>query len=144
MLHLLLVLPFLLPDLLCPEVKAHNAQTSSADHVVDPSAELIEVVLMLFEVVFMRVTFDSGHMKTGSGLALQKRSSASTHIVGQYCSHIKLAMNMFACERYTAYQNYLFWEQIKADAIAIGVPSSPLRVGPVQHHYGTEPFQIAS
>ena len=41
----LLVLPFLLHDLLRPEVEAHNAQAASADHVVDPSAELIEIVL---------------------------------------------------------------------------------------------------
>ena len=45
--HMLLVLPFLLPDLLQPEVEAHNAQNQPADHVVDPSAELIDVVLML-------------------------------------------------------------------------------------------------
>lgn len=45
--HVLLVLPFLLQDLLGPEVRAHNAQTPQAAHVVDPSAELIEVVLVL-------------------------------------------------------------------------------------------------
>ena len=45
--HILLVLPFLLHDLLRPEVEAHNAQNAQADHVVDPSAELIEVVLTL-------------------------------------------------------------------------------------------------
>ena len=43
--HILLVLPFLLHDLLRPEVEAHNAATGSADHVVDPSAQLIEVVI---------------------------------------------------------------------------------------------------
>jgi hypothetical protein len=45
--HVLLVLPFLLHDLLRPEVEAHNRQNPLADHVVDPSAELIEVVLTL-------------------------------------------------------------------------------------------------
>jgi hypothetical protein len=45
--HMLLVLPFLLPDLLRPEVEVHNAQIPQADHVVDPSAELVEVVLIL-------------------------------------------------------------------------------------------------
>ena len=45
--HILLVLPFILQDLLRPEVEAHNAQIPPADHVVDPSAELIEVVLVL-------------------------------------------------------------------------------------------------
>jgi hypothetical protein len=45
--HILLVLPFLLHDLLRPEVEAHNRQNSLEDHVVDPSAELIGVVLTL-------------------------------------------------------------------------------------------------
>jgi hypothetical protein len=44
--HIILVLPFLLQDLLSPDVEAHNAQNASADHVVDPSTELIHVVLM--------------------------------------------------------------------------------------------------
>ena len=43
--HTLLVLPFLLHDLLRPEIEAHNAQNAHADHVVDPSPELIQVVL---------------------------------------------------------------------------------------------------
>jgi hypothetical protein len=46
-LHILLVLPYLSHDLLRPEVEAHNAQNPAADHVVDPSAELIRVVLTL-------------------------------------------------------------------------------------------------
>lgn len=45
--HILLVLPFLLHDLLRPEVEAHNRQNPLADHVVDPSSELIGVVLTL-------------------------------------------------------------------------------------------------
>jgi hypothetical protein len=45
--HILLVLPFLLHDLLRPEVEAHNAQNHMADHVVDPSADLIGIVLSL-------------------------------------------------------------------------------------------------
>jgi hypothetical protein len=45
--HILLVLPFLLHDLLRPEVEAHNRHNSPGDHVVDPSAELIGVVLTL-------------------------------------------------------------------------------------------------
>ena len=45
--HVLLVLPFLLHDLLRPEFEAHNRQNPQADHVVDPSAELIGVVLTL-------------------------------------------------------------------------------------------------
>ncbi len=42
--HILLVLPFLLHDLLRLEVEAHNRKNDPADHVVDPSAELIGVV----------------------------------------------------------------------------------------------------
>ena len=45
--HTLLVLPFLLHDLLRPEIEAHNRQNPRKDHVVDPSAELIGVVLVL-------------------------------------------------------------------------------------------------
>jgi hypothetical protein len=44
--HITLVLPFLLQHLLRPEVEDHNAQNPSADLVVDPSTELIQVVLM--------------------------------------------------------------------------------------------------
>ena len=42
--HILLVLPYLLHDLLRPEVEAYNAQKAPADHVADPSAEIISVV----------------------------------------------------------------------------------------------------
>ena len=42
--HVLLVLPFLLHDLLRLEVEAHNRKNAPADHVVDPSAEVIGVV----------------------------------------------------------------------------------------------------
>jgi hypothetical protein len=40
-----LILPFLLQDLLRLEVEAQNAQNVSEDPGLDPSAELIEVVL---------------------------------------------------------------------------------------------------
>ena len=43
--HILLVLPFLLHDLLRPEVEAYNARNAIADHVVDPSPEIIQIVL---------------------------------------------------------------------------------------------------
>ena len=45
--HVLLVLPFLLHDLLADEVAAYNLQNPIGNPVVDPSAELIEVTLML-------------------------------------------------------------------------------------------------
>ena len=45
--HLLLVLPFLLHDLLRPEVEAYNAQYRDRQPLVDPSSELIEVTQLL-------------------------------------------------------------------------------------------------
>ena len=42
--QILLVLPFLLHDLLRLEVEVHNRKNAHADHVVDPSAEVIGVV----------------------------------------------------------------------------------------------------
>ena len=45
--HLLLVLPFLLHDLLRPEVEAYNAQDRDRQPLVDPSSELIEVTQLL-------------------------------------------------------------------------------------------------
>ena len=42
--HILLVLPYLLHDLLRPEVEAYNAHKAPEDHVSDPSAECISVV----------------------------------------------------------------------------------------------------
>ncbi len=45
--HLLLVLPFLLHDLLRPEVEAYNAQHRDREPLVDPSSELIEVTQLL-------------------------------------------------------------------------------------------------
>ena len=43
--RVLLVLPFILHDLLRPEVEAYNARNAVADHVVDPSPEIIQIVL---------------------------------------------------------------------------------------------------
>jgi hypothetical protein len=46
--HILLVLPYLLHDLLRPEVDAYNAaQHSNEEPVVDPSSELVEVTVLL-------------------------------------------------------------------------------------------------
>jgi hypothetical protein len=45
--HLLLVLPFLLHDLMACEVEDHNRKHPREEPVVDPSLELIEVVLQL-------------------------------------------------------------------------------------------------
>jgi hypothetical protein len=46
--HILLVLPYLLHDLLRPEVDAYNAeQHFNEEPVVDPSSELVEVTVLL-------------------------------------------------------------------------------------------------
>ena len=45
--HILLVLPYLLHDLLRPEVEAYNDQHPNEDPVVDPSSELVEVTVLL-------------------------------------------------------------------------------------------------
>ncbi len=50
--HVLLVLPFLLHDLLADEVAAFNLQNPRSP-VVDPSAELIEITLMLLSWYYL-------------------------------------------------------------------------------------------
>ena len=45
--HILLVLPFLLPDLLLPEVQEYNRQNPREEALVDPSSDVIEVTLLL-------------------------------------------------------------------------------------------------
>ncbi len=47
--HILLVLPFLLPDLLLPEVQEYNRQNPREETLVDPSpsSDVIEVTLLL-------------------------------------------------------------------------------------------------
>ncbi len=68
------------------------------------------------------------HIKTGSQLALQNR-------IETFCPQMKMTMASFASQRYADYHDYLFWEQKQAEASALGVPSTPLRIGPVQHHF---------
>ena len=84
-----------------------------------------------------RVIIDSGHIKTGSQLALQKR-------IDTYCPHIKMGMASFASQRYADYHDYLFWEQKQAEASALGVPSTtppdrprpaPLRLRPLPNRF---------
>ncbi len=65
-----------------------------------------------------RVIIDSGHIKTGSQLALQKS-------IDTFCPHMKMGMALFASQRYADYHDYLFWEQKQAEASALGVPSTP-------------------
>ncbi len=45
--HILLVLPFLLPDLVLPEVQEYNRQNPREEHLVDPLSDVIEVILLL-------------------------------------------------------------------------------------------------
>jgi hypothetical protein len=65
-----------------------------------------------------RVIIDSGYIKTGSQLALQKH-------IDTFCPHMKMAMALFASQRFADYYDYLFWEQKQAEASALGVPSIP-------------------
>ena len=65
-----------------------------------------------------RVIIGSGHIKTGSQLALQKR-------IDTFCPHMRMGMAWFASQRYADYHDYLFWEQKQAEASALGVPSTP-------------------
>jgi hypothetical protein len=45
--HILLVLPFLLPDLLLPEVQEYNRQNPREEPLVDPSSDVIDVTPLL-------------------------------------------------------------------------------------------------
>ncbi len=45
--HILLVLPFLLPDLVLPEVQEYNRQDPREEPLVDPSSNVIEVTLKM-------------------------------------------------------------------------------------------------
>ena len=45
--HILLVLPFLLPDLVRPEVEEYNRLNPAEEPLVDPSSDCIDVTLLL-------------------------------------------------------------------------------------------------
>ena len=45
--HILLVLPFLLPDLVGPEVEEYNRLNPAEEPLVDPSSDCIDVTLLL-------------------------------------------------------------------------------------------------
>ena len=66
-----------------------------------------------------RVTIDSGNINAGARLAMH--NSIDAH--GGGCPGIKMSMLTFASQRYTKYQDYLWWEQKKAEAIASGAVS---------------------
>ena len=66
-----------------------------------------------------RVTIDSGNINAGARLAMH--NSIDAH--GGGCPGIKMSMLTFASQRYTKYQDYLWWEQKKAEAIASGAIS---------------------
>jgi hypothetical protein len=76
--HILLVLPFLLHDLLRLEVEAHNRKNDQADHVVDPSAEVIGVVntLLTWYRLFRRRSRAKDEEDLKRLTALSKRSPA--------------------------------------------------------------------
>ena len=45
--HILLVLPFLLPDLVRPEVEEYNSLNPEEEPLVDPSSDCIDVTILL-------------------------------------------------------------------------------------------------
>ena len=83
-----------------------------------------------------RVTIASGSIRTGAMLVLQYHIDA-------YCPHVKMAMISFAGQRYTA-RTTSIGSRRKQRQLRRESPPPPLRIGPVQHHYGFDPFQIAS
>jgi hypothetical protein len=70
-----------------------------------------------------RVTIDSGPISgnINAGARLAMHNSIDAH--GGGCPGIKMSMLTFASQRYTKYQDYLWWEQKKAEAIASGAVS---------------------
>jgi hypothetical protein len=67
-----------------------------------------------------RVTIDSGNINAGARLAMH--NSIDAH--GGGCPGIKMSMLTFASQRYTKYQDYLWWEQKQAEAITSGAVAS--------------------
>ena len=87
-----------------------------------------------------RHTIGSESIRTGATLTMQK----SIDVNGGGCPEIKKGMASFACKRYTAYHDYLFWEEKQAEAIASGDPSTappdrprpaPLRLRPLPDRF---------
>ena len=54
-----------------------------------------------------RHTIGSESIRTGATLTMQK----SIDVNGGGCPEIKKGMASFACKRYAAYHDYLFWEE---------------------------------
>ena len=81
-----------------------------------------------------RVIIDSGAIMTGAVFSMHKGINAN----GQGCPAIKKFMPEFASQRYTAYHEFVWWEEKQAEATASGAPyiiaapdrarSAPLRL----------------
>ena len=87
-----------------------------------------------------RVTIGSGSIPTGARLAMHKSIDA----YGDGCPGIEKGMALFASERYTAYHDYLYWEEKQAEVIASGAPfiappdrprPAPLRLRPLPDRF---------
>ena len=90
-----------------------------------------------------RVTIDSGNINAGARLAMH--NSIDAH--GGGCPGIKMSMLTFASQRYTKYQDYLWWgSRRKQRQLRVEPSLSPptLPIGPGQHRYCFDPFRIAS
>ncbi len=75
-----------------------------------------------------RVTIDSGNINAGARLAMH--NSIDAHCGG--CPGIRMSMLTFESHRYTKYQDYLWWEQKQAEAIASGAVT--WEFGPYGYH----------
>ena len=66
-----------------------------------------------------RVTIEAGNIVTGAKLAMHQVISP----YGGGCPEIEKGMCVFATQRFTEYNEYLWWEERQAQAIASGAPS---------------------
>ena len=65
-----------------------------------------------------RAIIGSGHIKTGSQLALQKR-------IDTFCPHMRMGMAWFASQRYADYHDYLFFLAEASRGKCSGSPIHP-------------------
>ena len=76
-----------------------------------------------------RVIIDSGAIMTGAVLSLHTGINAN----GQGCPDIEKFMRVFASQRFTAYHEFVWWEEKQAEATASGAPyiiAAPVRARP--------------
>ena len=65
-----------------------------------------------------RIIVDFGAIMTGALLSMHKGINANS----QGCPDIEKFMRAFASQRYTAYHEFVWWEEKQAEATASGAP----------------------